>query len=1233
MKRKIFQIVLMGAVTVSLGMFVSCKDTSADLSKQLEWQQLQIDSKTSLEEVIEMQKQQMEELKKYIQDQLATIKQCNCPENMAQTINELTNFMNSMKEAGVESENSLETLKGLLEGITNNYSTIENFFNNVGVSEAELQAAIDKLEDEIAKIQKCQCDLSKYATLEFVNEIKQTADEAYRLATLANENIAKAQQMAETAQKAAEDAAKAAEDAAKAAGNAQTTAENAQKAAEDAQKFAEEVKKIADAADELSKKNAGLIADNAKAIEGINTTIGQLSTDLQKTTEKATDAYTKAVNNKISIDSLGAIVDANKTAIEALQEATKGIPALETAVNTLTHKVDSICTEVTNLKEEITKLYAYADANLEKAKAYTDLEIALVRADIAGINVDIQQLREDLEGEIDDLWEEIQKLKEKDEEFSEKFEEYKNTTDEKITNALNDIVNLKNSVETINDSLKILDGKIEENKIKIGEVETALQDAMAEFQDKIDDLQSQIDDLGDAVEENTSKIEKLTGAFEILQANLKKQVTGIIVQQTYNPAFGTVNLPFGVQSNVLMAYYGEANQAVYFPTARTANYVDEKYALTGKDMQMLELSDNTPIFNAGDIIMQNEDKNAGTLYLTVNPNTVDFQGLELSLVNSQEKESYVKLGELKRSDKTLELGFSRAADNGFYECSATVSPDDVNKVQKVNLNLSNIKKDIEEIMNKRSAADFKGIAADMIDVIKGLKLDANAVKCEWTDSAEAGVEPQKHAVYSNYNLAATAVKPLSLQTAKDFNYQTIPGYERAMSLLDSLSSRVKNSVHTVFKEINGSGLVEKVVNLQIKDIKVDDLDDETLKMFVLNMDTTFIMDGLSYHLQMAEDVNVPVKFEKDLEIPIHMKGVEVTVPVNIDKEVEVDMKNVTVSSPTVVVSGTAEGTGRTTDENGELVSTLVIPVKDNNNIIVGYTEIPLDTIIVKAQIEAEGGLKNGQTITINGSPIAKVVIEDNITGSVDIDTLLTYHLVVEDTFTTTVNLDKVFYFGDNGTDKKSFHLEFKYDMTKAAETLWGKAQGALGDVNKMLADIRDIVSEANNLLDKINSYEDRINNKVDEFIGKITDYLKSINTKIVNFVNNTNSYLQPTLVASDAKGTKILSRAKNYPTKMKAGVVSLVPTTWTVELVVPLAKKHVAVTNVFKDNKSAQGGDNNCKSELKRVNGGENMNTVIAGDIRRVYADMKSGYTYEVAYSALDFHGKIATRKYYITIE
>jgi hypothetical protein len=78
----------------------------------------------------------------------------------------------------------------------------------------------------------------------------------------------------------------------------------------------------------------------------------------------------------------------------------------------------------------------------------------------------------------------------------------------------------------------------------------------------------------------------------------------------------------------------------------------------------------------------------------------------------------------------------------------------------------------------------------------------------------------------------------------------------------------------------------------------------------------------------------------------------------------------------------------------------------------------------------------------------------------------------------------------------------------------------------------------------------------------------------------------------------------------------------------------VAITNVFKGNASAQDGDGECKSALEAANNAEGMNEVLDGNTRQIKVDgLQSGYTYEVAYSALDFHGKIATKKYYFTVK
>lgn len=1163
MKKKFFQILLMGAVTVSMGMFVSCKDTNADMYKQLE---LKIDENSKLADVVNDKLQQLEALKQELEGLKTSIKPCNCPENMSQTIQELVDFMNKVNEAAATGDDkSLETLKGLVQGIIENYQTVNNFFNSIGVSEAELQAAVDLLNARIDAIKQCECDLTKLA------QIEQTAQQALALAQQANTKVEEAMQLAQSAKTAADQATAKLEEAISKAGAAQT-------AANEAKELANSLKTIAEAADALSKENKEKIENNTQAINNINLQLTSMSTDLQNATTKANEAYAQAFTNKTAIETLSTTVEANKAALETLTTTT--VPGLQTEINNLKEKVNGMAEDIENLKPEITKLYEYADATLEKAKAYTDLEVALVRADLNGLDLKVFNLGEDLNG------------------------------------AVEDIEALKTAVQQVNTAIAGLDTRISENTTKIGQLETNIENVKTELEGKIGNLQTEIDDLTEDVKKNTENIEKLTGLLDLLQENLKRQVTGIIVQETYNPAYGTFKVPAAVQSNVLLAYYGEAYKNVEFPTNSTLNYVDEKYALSTKDMQMLELLNKEPLFSAksGDVIMQNEENNAGTLYLTVNPNTVDFSKLQLSLVNSQDHPSYIKLGTLQRSDKILQLGFSRAADNGFYECTANLSPEDINKVQKVDFNTSSLKDAINEIINNRTSADFSKIASDMAEVIKGLRIDATAVKCEWEDAAKEGETAQKHAVYSNYNLAATAIKPLSLQTAKDFHYQTIPGYEKAMDLLDSISRELHGAVKTAYKELNGSDLVNHVSNLKINKVTVADLTESQLALFKVDIDTTIEIGGLSYHLDLSKTVDVPIKFKKDINL-------------DIDENATIDLSGVTVNTPTIVVSANIK--------NGEDNSAqLVVPVKDNNGTKIGEAKIDLDQIKVDANASMGGG-----TITLAGDAIAHFKYKDDFT--IKVDTI----------YQTTVNIDQWIYFGDykldangnivydeNGkpvhTDKKSVHIWVRKDLSGAAESLWGSAQGAIGSVNDMLDDLNEIVDDANDMIAKINSYQSKIDTKIDDFMDKVASYLKKFNKKIVDFVNNTNARLQPLLIASDGTGTKFLSEAKNYPTVMGSDI-SLVPTSWNLELLVPYAKKHVAITNVIKDNKSAKGGDSGCLSELRRANSSTaTLNTIIPGNERRAYATgLKSGYTYEIAYSALDFHGKMATRKYYIRIK
>lgn len=992
------------------------------------------------------------------------------------------------------------------------------------------------------------------------------------------------------------------------------------------------------------------------------------------------------------VDGLSTTVGEHTSAIEAINAAIAAIkqctcdPSQITAINTAIDGIlERLATAETNIGNNTTAIGQNAEAIAANKELINSVKQELTDL----INQQIAQLKENLENQIGAVDDKVGAANDKIDALQLAFDNLNYITPEEVDSKLNNLTSLlidkvkadsltsaladeelKKRMDIIGDSVKTafadiittqamitaLDaatvkkdayeadkteilGRISANETAIGDLNDAVETIsgqLTELEGRIDALEARMNVAEANIEQALNDIQSLKSAVSAVQEFLAKQVTGIIIQGTYNPAFGTLDLPFDVQSNILVAYFGKPMKDVEFPTSRTSNYVRPEEALTEKDMQMIN---GVEVFeHMANIPLMFEKNYAGKVYMTINPNTADLSGLELNIVNTQDEESPIKLEGAKKSTEMLKFGYTRA-DNGFYEADAVVAPIDVEKVERLSVNKAAIKDAFNEIAKNRLNASVERVATDVYQVVKGLKLNKSGLKCAYTENGKT------HSVYSQYNLAATAVDPLDFASYKDLNYQTVPGYERVNNLLDRVSKTAKDKIHVFFKDINNSKLVEKIVNLNIKNIEAPDLTDDLLVKFVLHMDTTFVMDGLSYHLQMPVDVNVPVKFEKDLTIPVKLNGVEVTVPVKVEKDVDIDLSKVTVPSPTVVVKGTATGHGNTgkykKDGEGEVVldpetglpvmeTVLVVPVKDEHGVTLGNAEIDLNDINFVADVNASG---TAGVIKLEGKPVAKVEIDEEFTGTVDIDQNVTYHLVIEDTFSTTVNLDKWFYFGDNGTDKKSFNLKFNYDMRDAAKDLWGVAQDALNNINDgLLNDLRDIVSEVNNLLDKVNNYETTINNTIDNAIDRVRSYIDKINNRVVGLVNSTNSRFQPFMVAGDSKGLKRLSGSKNYPTELTSGI-SVYPTSQTMELLCPIARKHIAVTNVFKGEKSAQGGDSDCMARLQAANTGK-LNTVLDGNVRRIdLSGLKAGYVYEIAYSGLDFHGNIATRKYYVTVK
>lgn len=972
-------------------------------------------------------------------------------------------------------------------------------------------------------------------------------------------------------------------------------------------------------------------------------------------------------------------VGSNTTRIEAIEEALKEIKSCGCDEQALKNAIEAIKTQLqgmwTNqeISDEISNKISEAIANLVNT-TIKDMQDELGELDgkVGGMDIILQEIKDNYISAAD-----VQTITDaiiaKAEADSADFKNRMDIIGDSIKNVVSDLASLESRVAVLESSNFVthdeianfaskddiaglaskdelaelqntLVGRIDANDTKISSLETTVTTITGQIQTLQNDynaLKGRMDTAEEKLNTVLEDVSKLKSDVAAIQDYLAKQVSSIIVQGTYNPMFGSFSLPTGSQSNILLAFYGLPSTDVEFPTSRTSNYVRAEEALTEKDMEMLGIE---PFMWPANAPLMYDKGYAGKIYMTINPNTADVSGLQPKIVNSADEDSYITLTPIQPSTEKLQFGWTRAdqSSNGFYEAEARVKPTDVAKINAPSFNTSamldaakNVRDALAELAESQSVSGtgskLEKVASDVSTIVKGMRFDRSALKVSYETEDGQGAKTE-HSVYSQYDLAATAFQPLNLKTAKDLNFSGIPGFSKVNSLLDKLSNEVHNRVHFFFKDFNNSTLVEKLVNLQINNIEVPEISEDMLAEFILHMDTTFVMDGLSYHLVLPIEEDIPIKIDKNLTIPIDIEGVEFEVPVHfeqdVDVDVTVDLSELYITTPFIQV----------TDNEGNLVTKLVIPIINNETgELEGYTTIPMENFKLTTTIDADNTSQAGQKIYLEGEALAtattNITIDDIVSGTVDIHKDVYYNLVLEETFHFSTTIDKWFYFGDNGTDKKSFNLVFSYDMTKSAKDLWGMAADALGNVNEMLDDVRDILDEINNALAEINKYEDKITSTFDNVLDKVRTYLDKINSKVTNFINSTNDRFQPFMVASTDKGMKRLSGSKGYPTRL-AKDIKLYATSQTMELFVPLARKHVAVTNVFKGSASAQGGNADCKSKLNAANGSGEMNKVIDGNVREVALNgLVKGYVYEIAYSALDFQGNIATRKYYVTVE
>lgn len=450
----------------------------------------------------------------------------------------------------------------------------------------------------------------------------------------------------------------------------------------------------------------------------------------------------------------------------------------------------------------------YAVSNLDcvselSAKVFgTDGEEGLVKK-VSDIRNDLTTLRNGWTGNLKDLSDEAAKALALAKEDSARIDQLKNDHQDSITEINKQISLLNGKYDNLQSDVnaakadaaaakKQADSLFNETKRLI---DSANQVAMAHINDTLAVTKQELETAFKAADEALSeKIDSLDAALNSLLNKLSdrmyKMVTGVIIQGTENYVTGSVNTPFDISSNVLAAFYGSNKTGVNvtFPMGAGPGY-------SSCYVRPEEATGFTPLI-AGEAVLaadatamyENSDVyggNAGRLYVTVNPSSADMSGLQCSLVDTRDDAAagYGTFTLNKCNDRQMKFGWTRSAEtNGFYVANANVVDP---QAAKADVNVETLKNVAKDVLNKvtKSGTSRLSIAEAVSTVYKELnnKLVAYAVKIPGTYVDSLGVEHERN-IYSQYKLAATAVKPLSYATLKD-------GLSKQIPMLPTLESK------------------------------------------------------------------------------------------------------------------------------------------------------------------------------------------------------------------------------------------------------------------------------------------------------------------------------------------------------------------------------------------------------------------------------------------------------------
>lgn len=869
------------------------------------------------------------------------------------------------------------------------------------------------------------------------------------------------------------------------------------------------VQSTANEAIDLAKKAATTVdlTDLTTRIENLSGLIAGWDAKLTSVSTTAENAAAKAAAN-------AALIAANRYSVDSLAKVVKDMKNGGEVIN---------LTEIQNRLKAIEDDYIKS-GDLDKVRL--DLEAAVQQAQLlAQLAMDLATVNsgriDEIDGCTDCLISRIVAL----ENFINNLPatpgtDFTTTTEyttiiNNITNIQNDITNIQNDITNLNGKYTTLDGKVDGIDTRVSTLESALGDYVKNdvFKAAIDRVNGRVDSLAE-----------VTAAIEAKVANvvldIQNMITEIRVDAAESPVVGYLNTPVGIDATILAVYYGNPTEDWEFPATSATPYVNgttDFAKWTPRNIQIIGALTDVEGYISGSagttLITQNNGSttgNAGTLYVTVNPANVDFSGKVLKVKDSQDADAPVTLSPLARSDRQLTFGYTRAAENGFYETQATLT--DVAKAQ-LNLDYNAIKEDAQELLKDKTKASALELGSTLLKNVQDV-LPAYSVMGSWTDKS-SGVE---HKLYSQYNVAVMAVKPLSLAFLQDWKgVSKMPGLDRVQNLVGEIIDKIDINVNLGlpdFAKYKGS--------IEFKDITLPTISDDLLHI-------TYYKKYTSDDLAGKGDIAVSSDEKTDLYFLVTNKK----------------------DSRYALVSTNADGS--------EQQLYIYNPATDSYHKATAAEEADWGAIDFELEVNVD----------INKTPELKSTLQD----------------IVDE-------------------------LNANY--------------GGESKLAKNITDLLNDVASLDKLDDNIEASIDGVKGDIKKQLNK---YISRANTRLTKWFNRAPGLLHLAVVQSNKNGAGLLSTSKKGATKA-SGAVKLIPTTYNLELVAPTYKKFIAVTDVY--NADGTAVDIATAKTMAAAANGTGMGKVIDGNKICTLNAGQSGYIYQITYTAIDYFGKVAIRKYYV---